>query len=248
MWSKSIDNQSEVFATSAGASRWENVFDPRSDRGPSAFDRRHRFSIAYVYQLPVLRNRGLLTTLAGGWQTSGNISYQTGAPQTIYLGGWDQNGDGETSNDRPTLINPAAKINYSPGCVNDPTGTCISGVGYLDPVDGLIDFNTSAPGTLNQFKYLVHPQGSGVHGNVGRNTYYLPGQQYWNLSAMKNFTLFKESQFLQIRADFFNAFNHPNYGLVSSPTFGNVLSGDFLNINSTIGGGRTVVLWGKFVF
>jgi hypothetical protein len=51
-WSKAIDNQSEVFSTSGGASRWENVFDPRSDRGPSAFDRRQRFVLAYVYQLP----------------------------------------------------------------------------------------------------------------------------------------------------------------------------------------------------
>ncbi len=245
-WSKSIDNQSEIFATSGAASRWENVFDPRSDRGPSAFDRRHRVSIAYVYELPLFRNHGLLTTVLGGWQSSGTISFQTGAPQTIYLGGWDQNGDGEAFNDRPTLLNPSVKLNYSPGCVNDET--CISGVGYLDPADGLIDFNTGAPGTFDQFRYLVYPQGSGVHGNVGRNTYYLPGQQYWNLSAMKNFTLFRENQYFQIRADFFNAFNHPNHGLVSSPTFGDVLSGDFLNVNSTIGGGRSVVLWGKIVF
>jgi len=247
-WSKAIDNQSEIFTTSAGASRWENVFDPRSDRGPSAFDRRHRFAIAYVYSLPLFRNHGILTSVLGGWQTSGNVSFQTGAPQTIYLGGWDQNGDGESSNDRPTLVNRGAALNYSPACVNDPTGTCISGVGYMDPAQGLVDFNTGAPGALNQFRYLVYPQGSGVHGNVGRNTYFLPGQQYWNLSAMKNFRLFRESQSFQLRADFFNAFNHPNTGLVSSATFGNVLSGDFLNTNSTIGGGRTVVLWGKFVF
>jgi outer membrane receptor protein involved in Fe transport len=246
-WSKAIDNQSEVFATSGGASRWENVFDPRSDRGPSAFDRRHRISIAYFYQLPQLRNHGIFTQAFGGWQTSGTITYQTGAPQTIYLGGWDQNGDGEASNDRPTLVNPLAKINYSDACINSPT--CISGIGYMDPVDGLMDFNTGAPGTLNQFKYLVYPQGSGVHGNVGRNTYYLPGQQYWNLSVMKNFSFRGETKrYFQVRSDFFNAFNHPNYGLVSSPTFGNVLSGDFLNINSTIGGGRTITLWGKIVF
>jgi len=245
-WSKAIDNQSEVFATSAGASRWENVFDPRSDRGPSAFDRRHRVALTYVYALPHLRNHGLLTTALGGWQTSGTIQFQTGAPQTIYLGGWDQNGDGEAANDRPTLINARAPINYSPGCINDPT--CISGVGYMDPVAGLMDFNTGAPGTLNQFRYLVYPQGSGVQGNVGRNTYYLPGQQYWNLSVSKNFTLFQESRYFQIRADLFNAFNHPNFGLVSSPTFGDALSGDFLNVNSTIGGGRNIVLWGKIVF
>src|SRR5262249_34328664 len=151
---------------------------------------------------------GVLTQALGGWQTSGTISFQTGAPQTIYLGGWDQNGDGEGSNDRPTLINPSASINYSAACINDPTGRCISGVGFLDPVDGLVDFNTGAAGTLNQFRYLVYPQGSGVHGNVGRNTYSLPGQQYWNLSVLKNFVLFKETQYFQIRADFFNAFNH----------------------------------------
>src|SRR5262249_15697000 len=153
-------------------------------------DRRHRISISYVYQLPLLRNHGLLTTVAGGWEASGTISYQTGAPQTIYLGGWDQNGDGEASNDRPTLINPAAKINYSDACIHSPT--CISGIGYMDPVDGLIDFNTGVPGAFNQFRYLVYPQGSGVHGNVGRNTYYLPGQQNWNLNVLKNFAFMGE--------------------------------------------------------
>src|SRR5262249_27921795 len=162
-WSKAIDNQSEVFPTSGGASRWENVFDPRSDRGPSAFDRRHRFSIAYVYQFPRLLNHGVLTQVLGGWQTSGTISFQTGAQQTIYLGGWNQNGEGEATNDRPTLINRNAKIDYSPACVNDPTGRCISGVGFLDPIDGLVDFNTGATGSLDQFRYLVFPQGSGVH-------------------------------------------------------------------------------------
>src|SRR5262249_13876655 len=37
-WSRSIDNSSEVFVTCGGATRWENVKDPRSDRGPSCFN------------------------------------------------------------------------------------------------------------------------------------------------------------------------------------------------------------------
>jgi hypothetical protein len=241
-WSKSLDNQSEVFATSGGASRWENVLDPGSDRGPSAFDRRQRAAISYVYNLPGPKN-GLMGEILGGWSTAALISFQTGAPQTLFLSGWDQNGDGETANDRPDLGNPAVPINYSKTCLNS-SNVC-SGVGFVDPSGNVSDFQTGAPGTLNQFHYLVYAQNSGHMGNLQRNSFYYPGQQNYNMSVMKNVKL-HESHELQFRADFFNAFNHANQGVVNLN--GNVLSPNFLMIANTADGGRSVVLWMKYQF
>jgi hypothetical protein len=243
-WSKSLDNQSEVFATSGGASRWENVLNPNSDRGPSAFDRRQRAAISYVYNLPGPKT-GIVSYILGGWSTSGIISYQTGVPQTLYLSGWDQNGDGETANDRPDLGNPAVPINYSSSCLNAKPAIVCSGVGQVNPNGTVVDWNTGAAGTINQFHYLVYPQNSGHMGNLGRNSFYYPGQQNYDLSVLKNFKV-HESHELQFRADFFNAFNHANLGV--NNLNGNVNSVNFLNIKLSEAGARAVTLWMKYQF
>jgi TonB-dependent Receptor Plug Domain len=79
-YSKALDNGSDVFVTSGGASRWQNVFDPRSDRGPSAFNRTHRAVISYTYEVP-FKNNGFLKYLVDGWFTSGVISFQSATPR-----------------------------------------------------------------------------------------------------------------------------------------------------------------------
>jgi hypothetical protein len=232
-WSRSIDNQSEVFATSGGSSRWENVFDPRSDRGPSAFNRNQRASIAYVYELPKLNGHGLLTTVLGGWNTSGSVSFQTGAPQTIFLSGYDMNGDGETVNDRPFLGNPNAP----------------NRLGQFQADGTLQDFFThQVDNNPNDFQFLIYPTGSGKQGNVGRNTFVYPGRQDWNLSVNKRFNMpYREGHVFEVRADFFNAFNHPNEGVTNLN--GNLLSkATFLNVDNSRDGNRQILVWLKYSF
>src|SRR6185436_10989541 len=79
-------------------------------------------------------------------------------------------------------------------------------------------FNTSA---------LALPA-TAAFGNLGRNTIIGPG--FTNLDAViaKNIAL-SEAVKLQLRAEFFNLFNHPNYNIVGRiindpTTFGKVLS------------------------
>jgi len=248
-YSRSLDNQSEVFATSGGASRWENVFDPRSDRGPSAFNRTHVASITYVYQLPKFSSSNLLVKeVLGGWQTSGVLQFQSGTPETIYLGSYDQNGDGETSNDRPSVGNVNVPINYSAGCLSDTA--CNTGVGLVQANGTVVDFNhQSLPGTADQFRFLVAPRNSGINGNVTRNNYTYPGQRFWDMSVFKRFAMPWEGHQIELRADAFNVFNHPNYGMVSNSNFGNIRDkANFFNLDNTLKGGRTVALWLKYQF
>jgi hypothetical protein len=249
-WSRAIDNTSEVFVTSGGASRWQNVFDPRSDRGPSAFNRKHRAVLSYTYEFPQFRDLGLLTYFLGGWSTSGVVSFQTGAPETMYIGGYDQNGDGEAFNDRPSWGNPRAPINYSVSCLSNPS--CITGVGYDDGTGTLYDWNTGASAALNQFRYIVTltPPFGGTkyaNGNVTRNTFVYPGRQDWNLSLVKRVNMpYKESHQFELRMDLFNAFNHPNLGV--NNLNGDINSPDFLNMPITKAGGRAITLWAKYSF
>lgn len=48
-------------------------------------------------------------------------------------------------------------------------------------------------------------------GNAGRSTVRGPGSQNWDLSILKKFNI-QEGRFVQFRTEFFNAFNHPNWG------------------------------------
>jgi hypothetical protein len=242
-WSRAIDNGSEVFVTSGGASRWENTQDPRSDRGPSAFHRTHRASLTYVYDLPFRSDNGFLNQIIGGWGTSGILSWQSGTPETVFISR-DINGDGETTNDRPMLSNPAVDVNYSKACLT--SGTLCSGVGTVGAGGVLTDFKTHAPGTAADFRYILNPLSSGVMGNVGRNSFYYPGRQDYNLSVVKRFRLPGESQRVEFRADFINAFNHPNDGVTNLQ--GNLSSNNFGNIAASRDGGRVINVWLKYQF
>jgi hypothetical protein len=245
-WSRSIDNQSDVFVTSGGASRWENVFDPRSDRGPSAFNRTHRATISYVYDLPLHAGSGLLNTFLGGWATSGVLALQSGTPETVFANGFDQNGDGEAANDRPDLGNPNAPLNYSSACLL-AVGSCITGIGFNDGSGNLVDFNTGAPGTANDFRYILFDPKLGHQGNLGRNTFVYPGTINWDTSVIKRFKLPTEGdQNIEMRVDLFNVMNHPNLGV--NGLDGNINSPTFLNVDATRRGGRTLVLWAKYSF
>ncbi|MDP9267648.1 MAG: hypothetical protein M3P27_04895 [Acidobacteriota bacterium] len=247
-YSKAIDNMSEVFVTSGGASRRQNVFSYTGDRGLSAFNRKQRLVLSWVYGPPgVPGTEGgmrILNWITRDWQFSGTAAWQSGSPQTIFTG-FDQNGDGEAANDRPNDGNHAVAVNYSDACLS--SATLCSGIGEFDGVN-YIDFWTGAAGTATDFRYIVNDLG--LDGNLGRNSYINPG--YWNTdwSIGRRFRAPMgrlESSTFEIKAELFNAFNHPNRGLLGGVT-GNMLSGDFLNLDSTQDGGRNVRLWAKWTF
>jgi hypothetical protein len=70
-----------------------NVSNPyvgwRYDIGPSQWDRTHIFFANYVYDMPFFRNASsrAVRTLAGGWQLSGIVNWQSGAALNITSGG-----------------------------------------------------------------------------------------------------------------------------------------------------------------
>jgi hypothetical protein len=75
-------------------------------------------------------------------------------------------------------------------------------------------------------------------GNLGVRTHRMGGLNQFDLGFMKNF-LITESHRLQFRAELFNAFNHPTFGLpdrsVGSPRFGLVSSSRQLPRNVQFG-------------
>src|SRR4030095_1280374 len=77
------------------------------ERAVSFFDRTHRFSVTYVYELPCMREQnGFLGQLLGGFQRSGVTTFESGVPLTVVNG---QDADGIGGNlDRPDF-NPGGQ-------------------------------------------------------------------------------------------------------------------------------------------
>ena len=87
------------------------------------------------------------------------------------------------------------------------------------------------------------PAEPGVFGNAGVGIARAP--KYWNVdfALTKRFVTFGR-QYLQIRGEAFNVFNHPNFG----PPDRNIQSQTFGTIISTIGDARIVQLVAKYYF
>jgi len=81
-FSKNID------ATSSGNTAFNTAYNDQSNinasRGLSDFDRKHRLSVSYVYELPIFQHgTGLAHAVLGGWSLSGVTIFQSGTPFSI---------------------------------------------------------------------------------------------------------------------------------------------------------------------
>jgi hypothetical protein len=147
----------------------------------------------------------------GGWQVSGIVQFQTGAPITIgngddYLGIGSTNGKPWNLNGEPERPQKFANRNAS----GNFTG--ITDYWFTPTVGGSPWATKPANGTLpNQNRNSIS------FNNVGF--------QNWNIALFKNFRI-TERQNIQFRAEGFNFINHPNWGGVdtnpTSATFGMV--------------------------
>lgn len=162
---------------------------------------------------------------------------ESGVPFTVF-NGEDANGVAG-NNDRPDF-NP----NGQKGVRAEPNAA--SPTGYVNP-----DAN-NAPIDPAQARYIGIRGGSNRTGTAGRNTERTKGINNFDFNVQKRFRV-TESVGLQFRAEFFNVFNHPQYGTISVSPFvpttnntgpsANVFTspaGRFLQPQFSDGGGRVV--------
>jgi hypothetical protein len=240
-FSKLIDTGSEVFTTTGNSSFPMNLSNRALDRGLSAFDRRHRVVVTYIYDIPKFRNDGnfgarALGHVVNGWQIAGTAAYQTGAPYTV-SNGFDQNGDG-TASDRPFLANASADplawaiVNPAGGFCDGATqlsrGICVPFLnGTWDQHGSANPLNwTGTAITASNIHWLVPAVGTGL-GTLGRNTFSVPGRQDWTFGVQRNINLHSERHQLVVRMEMLNPFNHPNTG---NPLSTNLSGVSFFNL------------------
>jgi hypothetical protein len=176
--------------------------DPNTDRGPSDFDVRHTFTAAITYDIPAPKLGSVGKLILRGWSTDSIFIARSATPVNVITGGDTllTSLSGSLGVARPDLVLGV------PLYVDDPTvagGKRINRAAFVIPV--------------------------GRQGTLGRNA--LRGFPMWqmNFSLRRQFSLTERVK-LRLGAEFFNIFNHPNFGnpagRLSSGLFG--VSADIL--------------------
>ena len=202
-FSKNID------ATSTGNTAFNTAYNDQSNinasRGISDFNRPHRLSVSYAYDLPFFsHSTGLKHAALGGWQVSGVSIFQTGLPFSIFdsAAGTAFLGAGST----PLLgASLAQGATVSSGLAGGSLKNRLVN-GYLNGAAF-----TPAP-VFDPTNCAIDPTNFCVtgFGDLGRNVYHGPFQQNWDVSFLKHFKIGERND-VRFAADFFNLWNHTNF-------------------------------------
>lgn len=174
--------------SSAGEGR-VNIQNPQNvmaDYGLSNFDIRQRFTLSTVYQLPFGRGRQFLAN--------------SNRAIDAVLGGWQISSILTLQSGMPFSVSMAAPTDNT-GSFQRPNRVC----------DGSLPSGQRSIKDWYQLSCFTAPPVY-TFGNTGRNVLIGPGLETWDLGTDKDFRI-TERVGLQFRGEFFNALNHPNFGL-----------------------------------
>jgi len=220
-WSKSLDTASDGEDFVNNAAQPTDSTRPNLEYGPSNFNVPHRFSWIFSYELPGLGSG----RLRNGWGFNSSVILQSGQPfQLNYNFEDDLSGSGE-GNDRPDVVGPVVYHKHNPANFLDLTSFAI-------------------PCTVTSFAQANGPTGTADDcvpgtrhfGNLRRNSLSGPTYKQWDFAIFKN-TAITERLNMQLRAEFFNILNHPNFANPILPSF---VADPGSNLSSTCGCGFNI--------
>ena len=205
-WSHEIDDGSDGSGDGDSLVA-ENVNCQLCERASGIWDVRHAFNANAVYELPFgpgkrfLKQPGFWRAVAGSWELSSVAMARTGFPVNVTV---DRSAsvvpDGNSTDQRPNIV---------PGV-------------RLAPPDG-----PTAAEWINPAAFAV--PAAETFGNAPRDVARGPGTWQIDMGLGKRFSLTERTE-LRFRAEFFNIFNHPQYGQPQSDisagpgVFGSVIS------------------------
>ena len=211
-WSHNIDNAS-------GSSLRDNrntevpFYNPNLFRASSDFDLRHRIVFSGGWTLPLREVwSSAPKRLAQGWRLFPLVRWRTGFPLDVFsnltnfttFNNTGPTGAGDPELVRANLIAPFRLLNprqrgdagnryfwFDPNsfCIPQPKNTCF-------PSDAAVLANPSLR----------------TYGNLPRNFFRGPGGIRADLALAKETPLWSDRTRMEFRADFFNLFNHTNFG------------------------------------
>ncbi len=169
----------------------QDTYNTKAETARAALDRRHIFTLNYVYEIPFFnKQNGFIGKVLGGFQASGIVTYNTGVPFTAVTRNYDPGGTGIIN------ANPVARPNL------------------------LCNPNANAPNTQQQFFdiscFQRNPANlditnvANVPGNAGRGVIFGPPTSRVDFTLAKTIR-FSERFRLQLRGELFNIFNTTNF-------------------------------------
>lgn len=175
----------------AGGNFVTDRFHPGLDYGNVSYDRKHRFLVTYLYDLPFGRGQRFLPTgdtlnaFVGGWHLGGVTVLQSGPFLTPYQ------------------------------ATSDPAGTNILttiGQTHADIVPGqsLYATNRNVTQWLNPNAFAIPAANRGYFGTAGVGSVVGPGSAVFSMSLRKDIPIYERMK-LELSVEAANAFNHRNY-------------------------------------
>ena len=187
--------------------------DLRRNYGPCDYDVRHNLDAQYVYQLPIKAKSHALSYVLNGWQVSGTFFWHSGLPFSVLSTPYSASGNGIVQGSGPQFASlvpgvPTYAHHPIPGVTQPGTIQWLNPDAFISTVDPSMGacLGGDSPQTC-QF------------GTSGRNAFRGPNFFWSDFYLSKIFALTERLK-LRIEGQFFNVFNHPNFGLPS-----NVLGG-----------------------
>ena len=192
-WSKGLSLASSACSVGNDACLGrQNVWNLRADYGPNSYDVTHRFVFSGIWELPFGRGKRFGSAIP--------------AAADLILGGWQLNTIYQVQSGFPFSVT-----------ARDVSGTRSSFFPRANLVGDARGRDSEDPNRVfNRFAFAQ--PGEGTFGNSGRNI--LRGEGLNNV----DFSLFKNARIterinVQIRAEFFNLFNHTQFGPFPGTSF-----------------------------
>jgi len=165
--------------------------DRFANYGPVGQDRRHNFTLNYVYEMPGLpSNNFLLRALTRGWQTSGFVHIESGSPFTPSF----------------SITGGVGNQNIT-GSYTEPARVSVIGNPVTGSDNPFFRLNPNA---------FAPPVIGGSRGLEAKPNYlYNPWLNTWDMSVQKSFS-FEKGVTLRMRVDAFNVLNHTQFSGINS--------------------------------
>ena len=194
-WSHAIDTASDGEDYVPNAAEPDNSLNPAAEKANSNYDSRNRFTWDFTYDLPGGHSKSKLTS---GWSLNGLLRLSSGQPYNLNSFE-DFNGSNQFF-ERPDVVGDPFASTHTP-----------------DSILNLSAF--AAPCNWDPVAQSCDAANPGYHfGDLRRNAFVGPSFHNFDFSLVKA-TKLTERVNMQLRVDFFNVFNHPNFSNPLLPNF-----------------------------
>jgi hypothetical protein len=189
-------------------------FNSNLNKGPAGFDIRNVFVLSNIWEIPGHTGNHLLDSVVAGWKLANVFTIHSGLPYSVFLG-----------NDNENIGSVGGRFPEYPDLVGDPNA-----IASRSPSQW---FNTAAFAVPKLYTI----------GTAGRNILRTDSLINDDLSLAKVWK-FREKAAFELRGEFFNVFNHANFGYPGAT----IATAQFGTVSSTLNPGRQVQLAAKIHF